>query len=107
MFPATIYDSLLILTISNNYTGITLNNCTSNIRTNDIVLVVDGTNKLCAGFRRHLPLTKDPSLHVAIEVSELSTIHLCTRRATIILYTNTEQQQSITMQRFTKINVFI
>ena len=37
-------------------------------RTNNVVLVVDGTNKLCAGIRWHLPLTEDPSLHVGIEI---------------------------------------
>ena len=63
----------MILKIVKNYTSTTLNNCTSSIRTNDVVLVVNGTNKLCAGFRWHLPLTEDPSLHVGIEVI---TIHV-------------------------------
>ena len=60
--------TFMVPRIVKKYTSITLNNCTSSIRTNDVVLVVNGTNKLCAGCRRYLPLTEDPSLHVAIEI---------------------------------------
>ena len=74
----------VICYIHDTKTSTTLNNCISSIRTNDVVLVVDDTNKFCAGLRRHLPLTEDPSLHVGIEVI---TIHgWC--GAMIILYTN-------------------
>lgn len=76
--------TFMVPRIVKNYTSITLNNCTSSIRTNDVVLVVDGTNKLCAGVRWHLPLTEDPSLHVGIEI--IPTYAWC--GATVILYTN-------------------